>query len=211
MTLKVPMILDKHPDRPQSGLKAIGYWSQKDPPKGGDGLGLAMYVANNMVRGPFPDPKHYVDESWEAWERETVANSVRWKRPEGPGAVRVLARWRGSSWCRFECGERGMGSVCLTDGVYVWPEGFGHYIEKHHVRPPQEFLEHVLDMIERRDPRYQAMLTEAIDDARKVIKENREPVKDMRKWLEEVTGVDLDEAQTKTARDMQEADEKAKK
>jgi hypothetical protein len=37
-----------------------------------------------------------------------------------------------------------MGSHDLTDGVFVWPEGYAHYIEKHDVKPPREFIEHVL-------------------------------------------------------------------
>lgn len=37
-----------------------------------------------------------------------------------------------------------MGRGELTDGVYMWPEGLAHYLEKHNVRLPQEFVEHVL-------------------------------------------------------------------
>ncbi|MFT5048691.1 MAG: hypothetical protein ACI8QZ_000078 [Chlamydiales bacterium] len=33
-----------------------------------------------------------------------------------------------------------MGSRCLTDGEWVWPEGLAHYVEAHHVRLPDEFL-----------------------------------------------------------------------
>ena len=221
MTIKVPMILERHPDRPQSGLKAIGYWSQKDPPKG-DGLGLAMYVANGLLNGPFPNPHQWVDESWDEEIRGIVANYVRytemasihrgWKQPEGPGAVRVLHRWRGGSWCRFECGERHMGSVCLTDGVYAWPQGFVHYIEEHHVRPPEVFVDHVLDMIERQNPEFQAMLAQAVDEALKDIKADKlKPVNDIRKWFEDQTGVDLDAAQTAMARKLQRDAEKKRR
>ena len=38
-----------------------------------------------------------------------------------------------------------MGTKCLTlDGTWVWPEGFAHSIEAHSVRPPQEFIDHLL-------------------------------------------------------------------
>jgi hypothetical protein len=37
-----------------------------------------------------------------------------------------------------------MGRAELTDGVYVWPEGLAHYLEKHNVRLPKEFVQHVL-------------------------------------------------------------------
>ena len=34
-----------------------------------------------------------------------------------------------------------MGSHCLTDGAWVWPEGLTHYVECHDVRLPGEFVE----------------------------------------------------------------------
>jgi len=34
-----------------------------------------------------------------------------------------------------------MGTRCLTDGRWVWPEGLAHYIEVHHVRLPEEYVE----------------------------------------------------------------------
>jgi len=43
-----------------------------------------------------------------------------------------------------------MGRGELTDGVYMWPEGLAHYLEKHNVRLPQEFVDHVLKSIELR-------------------------------------------------------------
>ena len=30
-----------------------------------------------------------------------------------------------------------------TDGTYAWPSDFPHYIEKHHARPPADFVEHI--------------------------------------------------------------------
>jgi hypothetical protein len=33
-----------------------------------------------------------------------------------------------------------MGSRCLTDGLWVWPEGLAHYVEHHDVYLPAEFL-----------------------------------------------------------------------
>ena len=40
------------------------------------------------------------------------------------------------------CDNRGNGSLELTDGTYVWPEGLAHYVEQHGVKLPGEFLEH---------------------------------------------------------------------
>ena len=49
--------------------------------------------------------------------------------------------YRGSSTCRF-CGISN-GSREKTDGDCIWPVGLAHYVEHHHVKLPQEFLDHV--------------------------------------------------------------------
>lgn len=60
--------------------------------------------------------------------------------------------WLGSSTCRF-CTRRPIfrmmlgaeeRSVDFTDGKYAWPGGLGHYVREHGVRPPAEFVAHVL-------------------------------------------------------------------
>jgi hypothetical protein len=33
-----------------------------------------------------------------------------------------------------------MGGRDLTDGVWMWPEGLAHYVERHAVRLPDEFV-----------------------------------------------------------------------
>ena len=39
-----------------------------------------------------------------------------------------------------------MGSRCLTDGEWVWPEGLEHYIEVHSVLLPEDFARMVETM-----------------------------------------------------------------
>lgn len=78
------------------------------------------------------DPHNQVDKSWDDTERNHVIAYL--------DSGRVKTRWRGSSNCRF-CGQIN-GSVCLTDGIYMWPEGYSHYLQEHSVKPPQDFLEH---------------------------------------------------------------------
>jgi hypothetical protein len=36
-----------------------------------------------------------------------------------------------------------MGVSEYTDGIWLYPEGFLHYVRRHAVKPPQEFLDHV--------------------------------------------------------------------
>jgi hypothetical protein len=57
------------------------------------------------------------------------------------GGVRVN-QYRGISPCRYGCGDNG--SAERTDGDWLWPEGLSHYIERHGVALPQEFVDHVL-------------------------------------------------------------------
>jgi hypothetical protein len=49
----------------------------------------------------------------------------------------------GYSFCRFVCGiaDWDMGSADFCDGDWLWPEGLAHYVEKHSVRLPDEFIE----------------------------------------------------------------------
>lgn len=106
----------------------IGYWVSKSEPE-------------------LPDPLDFVDNDWDSDERAKVVAYLQ--------AGETFESWRGSSWCRFEgiegkgrqrppCTQgQGMGYKCLTDGTYVWPQGFAHYIECHGVKPPQEFIDHV--------------------------------------------------------------------
>lgn len=54
----------------------------------------------------------------------------------------VVERYRGYSYCRYGC-EGTLGSAELSDGVWLWPEGYGHYVRDHGVVPPDQFMEHV--------------------------------------------------------------------
>lgn len=47
--------------------------------------------------------------------------------------------WRGWSTCRI-CKEH-LGTYCLTDGIWIWPEKLDHYIEKHNIILPDEFIQ----------------------------------------------------------------------
>lgn len=82
------------------------------------------------------DPEKLVDPGWDPAERAKVIAYLR--------AGETLEAWLGYAYCRMGCfggrmsGE--MGSRDFTDGVWVWPEGFAHYLEVHQVKPPAEFV-----------------------------------------------------------------------
>ena len=48
--------------------------------------------------------------------------------------------WKGYSACRI-C-DKILGTRCLTDGAYIWPEKLEHYIVEHDIFLPQEFIDH---------------------------------------------------------------------
>lgn len=88
-----------------------------------------------------PDPRDYIDRDWDATERDIVIAYLR----EG----QVFEEWRGLSECRFGSAcwtpRSKMGTKCLYDGVFIWPEGFSHYLERHFVKPPEEFVRHAIE------------------------------------------------------------------
>lgn len=110
---------ETHPDYPDAGpeLRYIGYWRSMD---------------RRRTRDTAPHPADHVDPAWAQAERNMVGAYLR--------RGRVFYGWLGSSTCRI-CGLRPNGTTCMTDGVWVWPEGLIHMVEVHGVRPPQELVE----------------------------------------------------------------------
>lgn len=81
-------------------------------------------------------PQDFVDQDWNERERALVADYLNM-------CGETVIRWRGSAQCRI-CDIRRNGSTCESDGTFIWPRGFGHYLSEHGVKPPQEFIAHVL-------------------------------------------------------------------
>ncbi len=59
---------------------------------------------------------------------------------------KVTVAHRGYSWCRFMCdaSPEEMGCQELTDGQWAWPWSLSHYVDRHNVKLPEEFVEHIL-------------------------------------------------------------------
>lgn len=129
-TLEVLLFNAAHPDYPDDrpDLQFLGYWKSLD---------------RRRTRDPDPHPSQFVDETWSLHERSAVVAYLR--------GGQVLYTWIGSSTCRF-CGLRPNGRLCLTDGVYGWPEGLAHAVECHGVRPPEAFVAHALKMRQQQQP-----------------------------------------------------------
>ncbi|WP_240911526.1 hypothetical protein [Paludisphaera soli] len=122
-------------------LRAVGYWRshRADAPR-------------------LPDPASLVQPCWHSESLDEIVAYLK--------SGRRFIAWFGESYCRFGCwdgvlelddgpdeeaawkealdryGEPAdMGSCDLYDGEWVWPEGLAHYVERHAVRLPEEFVE----------------------------------------------------------------------
>jgi hypothetical protein len=102
---------------------------------------IAFGYWRSLYQPQLPDPACFVDTTWPAAERQQVLAYLR----QG----RSLISFMGFSWCRFRCGAgREMGAADMTDGTCLWPEGLIHYIEKHHLRLPDEIIQRIFAQAE---------------------------------------------------------------
>lgn len=90
---------------------------------------IGYWAASESDR--WPSVEAFVDLTWDQEERRRVLAYLR-------RGVLVRA-YMGFSTCRL-CGERN-GSIELTDGQFIWPEGLAHYVEAHGVRLPARFVD----------------------------------------------------------------------
>jgi hypothetical protein len=104
-------------------LKAVGFWRENE------------YWCFSTPSG-LPDPRRLTRRRWRPHERPAILNYLRtgW----------VGGVYAGFSYCRFRLcftPPPRMGSFDLTDGEWVWPEGLAHYVARHAVWLPDEFVE----------------------------------------------------------------------
>ncbi|GMF20836.1 unnamed protein product [Phytophthora lilii] len=117
-------------------LRELGFWCSEED--------LTREEASDAER---PNPLQLVDDAWFAECHPALLKTIEWYLTRAFVESHELAY----SFCRFpDCSlaqeqPRVMGACTMTDGVYCWPEGYWHYVNHHHVKPPQEFLDHILD------------------------------------------------------------------
>jgi hypothetical protein len=115
-------------------LKLIGYWKPLPQPSP-RGLTQPPWI-NDLDHG-WPNVRELVDPGWRPEDRARIVHYLR--------AGHYLTGFLGNSTCRFGCGINrqinGTGSRELSDGEWAWPVGLAHYIERHAVRLPDEFVE----------------------------------------------------------------------
>ena len=124
-------------------LIRIGFWRPKpySPPSSvaheAGWLGAVARLVERATEQNLPKVEDDVDPAWSPHERAEV---LAYMAQEG----RVHESWYGMSTCRI-CGCQN-GSRDYTDDVFLWPEGFPHYIREHQVKPPQDFIGLVLPL-----------------------------------------------------------------
>lgn len=101
-------------------LKLFGYWYSDQEPY-------------------YPHPELFIDENFDPEIRDWVIRYLKFSFP--------VHHYRGFSFCRFNCGGIPPGTSDNSDGEFIFPSGFIHYVEKHHVKPPQEFIDKVIKNI----------------------------------------------------------------
>lgn len=104
----------------------------------GDGSSSAHRVLALGRAARASRPADFVDPTWDETEREDAVFYLR-------GGI-VSRAYLGHSPCRM-C-ESDNGNLKLTDGTYVWPEGLAHYVGRHGIKLPHDFLEHARHVIE---------------------------------------------------------------
>ncbi len=109
----------------QRAFIAIGYWTTE-----------SKVVCAEPEK--LPSPQSLVST---AWQYRRYMDSICKYLDNG----RTLVAWRGLSYCRM-CGrsDEVMGSDCLTDGVWAWPQGLSHYLRAHDIMLPEKFVEHAI-------------------------------------------------------------------
>ncbi len=117
-------------------MKTPSMFVAHDASRTGKGQHLG-YWTTSQVNDPYhlPWPGDFVDPNWDPAERAAVASYL--------DAQPDVQHWQGFSFCRLGCGMV-PGCTDKSDGVYVWPAGFSHYLRAHNVKPPQEFIDHAL-------------------------------------------------------------------
>lgn len=110
-------VFEKDVEQNSVELPLIGYWSK----------------LNGFDDG-FPTPYDFTGD-WPGSDKVKIVNYLTL-------APKVM-HYDGWSWCRF-C-NKDNGGVELSDGTFMWPRGYAHYIEKHNVLIPQPVLQHIRD------------------------------------------------------------------
>lgn len=114
------------------GLEPVGYWLSKKPER-------PAWDARPIE--PHPEgllwPGDLIDLSWDVGERAKVVEFLK--------AGECFMAFCGYSPCRLCDNEfNGTKELICPKKLFVWPEGYAHYVEVHGVKPSQAFINYAL-------------------------------------------------------------------
>ncbi|HSE66823.1 MAG TPA: hypothetical protein VLB12_07540 [Gemmatimonadales bacterium] len=89
------------------------------------------------VPQPGRHPSDFQDPEWDPTSRAAVARYLDsgFKYTEEMYAEE----------CRMGCGQHLYAGRYYTDGLYAWTGALSHYVDHHHLRPPDRFTAHALE------------------------------------------------------------------
>ena len=90
-----------------------------------------------------PRPEDHIDPTWDENDRGQVSSYLE-------GGFVVGAPLDLDGVCTL-CGAKMYRGPMQTDGVYIWRTWLAHYVDKHNVRPPQQFIDHVVECYDKID------------------------------------------------------------
>ncbi len=108
------------PGEERKNKRLIGFWAQKK-----------RYRSNKNL---LPRASEFVDKTFDPILKELILSYIELETKSANFS-------KGMSNCRF-C-KKMIGSYDLTDGEYLFPIGYIHYIEFHNVVPPLRFIRKV--------------------------------------------------------------------
>jgi hypothetical protein len=123
------MILEKPFYDTKPNRKYIGFWASNANPF------FCGYAKKGIL---LPFPAGFIDDKF---GRSQLKNDFLEALDNFQKSLKPI-HYMGWSNCRL-CKEKNGGSE-FDDGVFIWPEGFSHYVRVHNVKPAQEFMDHIL-------------------------------------------------------------------
>lgn len=119
-------------------LKRVGYWNE--PGSFFDAFLCAVADATGSPRPNVGDfPFRHVEAGWALTREGKIERDIVLAHLKSGRRHEAYFGYHTCLMCGSDAGYQD-----LTDGTYVWPEGYAHYIEAHGVKPPQDFIDHVM-------------------------------------------------------------------
>lgn len=94
---------------------------------------VGFWRASLYSNEPLPFPTEMCVDSWQGQQKDLVVSYIK----DTP----ISDSYFGYSKCRI-CDEQ-LGASDKSDGVFIFPEKYEHYLIKHNIKPPQEFINHI--------------------------------------------------------------------